>query len=141
MKALFGSKLLVRLAFASVLFATVALAAAPAALAQAQEDRRTRRVHKKIAKYPAGHFLHLVLRSGTDDYGALGEISEASFTFKSADTNATSTIAYTDVEKVKTDREAIGAGTGPHHYIRPRTYVILGAIAAGAAVAAVELIP
>lgn len=139
MKALFGSKSIVKLALASLLFATVALACAPAAHAQARDDKHARRIHKKLAKYSAGRYLHLVLNNGTNDYGALGAVSGASFTFKNADTNATETLAYGDVDKVGTDREAIGEGTGPRHYIRPRTYVIVGAIAAGAIIAAFEV--
>lgn len=139
MKVLFGRKSLVRLALASLLFATVAIAVAPTSQAQSREDKHARKVHKKLAKYPAGRYLHLVLSNGTNDYGALGTISDASFTFKSADTNATTTISYSDVDKIKTDRQAIGAGTAPHRYIRPRTYVILGAITAGAIVAAFEV--
>lgn len=114
------------------------LALSPLGHAQSREDKRTRKVHRKLERYGSGSYLHLLLRNRTDEYGALGNLTNASFSFKSADTNDETTIAYADVDKIKTDREPIGEGS-EHHYFRTRTYVIAGALVAGAAVAAVEV--
>lgn len=128
----------VRLTLTCAILASFALACAPSGHAQAREDKHTRKVHRILEKFGAGSYLHLVLRNRTDEYGALDALTDASFSFKTADTNAVSTIAYSDVDKIKTDREPIGEGS-EHHYFRTRTYVIAGALIAGAAVAAVEV--
>jgi hypothetical protein len=130
----------IRLTLASIGLALLLLACAPAGQAQAGMDKHERKIHRKLLKYPEGRYLHLVLRSSTDNYGALGAVSDASFTFKSADTNAVSTYTYNDVVRVRTDREPIGKGSEPEHrYIRPRTLIIAGVLAAGAGVAVAEI--
>jgi hypothetical protein len=137
MNALFSKPSVVRLTL-TCMVALVLLACAPAGQAQAGLDKHARRIHKKLLKYPEGRYLHLVLHSSSDSYGALGTVSDASFTFKNADSNAVSTYSYSDISRVKTDREPIGKGS-EHHYIRPRTLIIAGVLAAGAGVAAMEV--
>jgi hypothetical protein len=129
---------LLSITLTSAALASFALACAPTGHAQAPEDKHTRKIHRKMEKYPSGSYLHLVLRDKDDNYGALGAASDASFTFRNADSNAVTTISYADVSRIKTDREPIGEGS-EHHYFRTRTYVIAGALVAGAAVAAVEV--
>ena len=129
----------VRITLTCILLASVLLASAPAGQAQASLDRHARKIQKKLGRYPAGSYLHLVLHGSSNSYGALGTVSDASFTFKSADTNAMSTYSYYDVVRVRTDREPIGQGSEPeHHYFRTRTLIIAGVLAAGAGVAAAE---
>jgi hypothetical protein len=140
MTAFFRNPSAVRMTLTCLMLASVLLACAPGGQAQASLDKHARKIHKKLVRYPAGSYLHLILRGSSDNYGALGTVSDASFTFKSADTNAVSTYSYSDVARVKTDREPIGQGSEPeHHYIRPRTLIIVGVLAAGAGVAAVEV--
>jgi len=137
MNALFSKPWVVRLTLTCIV-ASVLLACAPTIQAQAGLDRHDRKIHKKLLKYSQGSYLHLVLHSSSDSYGALGTVSEASFTFKNADSNAVSTYSYSDIARVNTDRETIGQGS-EHHYIRPRTLIIAGVLAAGAGVAAMEV--
>ena len=130
----------VRITLTCILLASVLLANAPAGQAQASLDRHARKIQKKLSRFPTGSYLHLVLHGSTNNYGALGTVSDASFTFKSSDTNAESTYSYSDIVRVETDREPIGQGSErEHHYIRPRTLIIAGILAAGACVAAVEV--
>lgn len=131
-------RLVIRRTLTCAVLASTVLAYTPMGHAQSREDKHTRKVHRKLEKYGSGSYLHIVLRNRTDEYGALGSLTDASFRFKSADTNDEATIAYADVDKIKTDREPIGEGS-EHHYFRTRTYVIAGALVAGAAVAAVEV--
>ena len=139
MKTSFCTRPAIRLTLACAVLASFALASSPSGHAQVREDKHTRKIHRKLEKYGNGSFLHLVLRNSTDEYGALGALTDASFSFKSADSNAVASISYSDVDKIKTDREPIGEGSGPEHHFRTRTYVIAGALIAGAAVAAVEV--
>jgi hypothetical protein len=130
----------VRRTLTCILIASAILACAPAGQAQASLDRHERKIHKKLVRYQAGSYLHLVLHDRTDSYGALGAVTDASFTFKNADTNAFATYSYDDVVRIRTDREPIGEGTAPErHYFRPRTLIIAGVLAAGAGVAVAEV--
>lgn len=95
--------------------------------------RHARKVHHKLAKYSSGRYLHLVLADNTNSYGALGTLSEATFTFTSADSNTTATYAYNDVDRVRTDKEPIGEGTEPHRHIRHLVPIAITVAAVGAA--------
>ncbi len=117
-----------------ILLALACTLVAGAAFGQtAHLDKHARKIHHKLAKYPTGKFLHVVLDDGSDSYGALGALSEASFTFTNADNNTTATYAYADVDRVKTDKEGIGEGTEPRHHIRHLVPIAVGVAAVGAA--------
>jgi len=131
---------LVRLTLTCIALTLALLTCGPSSQAQVSLDKHERKIHRKLEKYQSGSYLHLVLRDSTNNYGALGAVTDASFTFKSADTNAMTTYTYNDVVRVKTDREPIGQGTAPErHYFRPRTLIIAGVLAAGAGVAVAEI--
>jgi len=137
MKTFFASHSAIRLAFGCAILAFVALAAAPTGRAESSAEKHARKVHSKLQKYLSGSYLHLVLRDHSNEYGALGALTNASFSFKDSDTNAVSNISYADVGKINSDREPIGEGS--EHHIRTRTLVIAGVLVAGAAVAAAEV--
>ena len=140
MHAYFRSPSAVRLTLTCFIAICAAMACVPSGHAQASLSKHERKMHKKLMKYPEGSYLHLVLHASSDNYGALGSVSDASFTFKSADSNAVSTYSYNDLVRVKTDREPIGQGSErEHRYIRPRTLIIAGVLAACAGVAAAEV--
>jgi hypothetical protein len=126
-----------RLALASLLVACVCAA-------QAQDlgqlDKHARKVQHRLAKYGTGSYLHLVLSDDTESYGALGTLSENSFTFISADSNATATYAYDDVDRVRTDKEIIGEGAEPRRHIRHLVPILLTAATAGAGALAYEAV-
>lgn len=111
-------------------FATAAMAPAQTGT---QLDKHARKIHHKLARYPSGHFLHLVMRDDSNSYGALGALHETSFTFTSADSNTTSTYSYGDVDRVRTDKEPIGEGTEPRHHIRHLIPIVASFAAIGAA--------
>ena len=142
MKSFFGKHPVIRLAFAGAILASITLASAPASRSESSRSessiaKHARKVHSKLQKYRSGSYLHLVLRDHINEYGALGALTDASFSFKDSDTNAVSNIAYAEVGQVRTDREPIGEGS--EHHIRTRTLVVAGVLAAGAAVAAFEV--
>lgn len=119
-----------RLGVAGVLIAAVCVCQAQAGTGL---DKHARKVQHKLSKYASGHYLHLELRNNTNSYGALGTLSETSFTFTSADSNTTSTYAYNDIEKVKTDKERIGEGTEPRYHMRHLVPIVITAAALGVA--------
>jgi len=127
---LFGRTHFARLIVACALAACVGLVQAQSGT---QLDKHARKIHHKLAKYPAGRYLHLVMRDDSNNYGALGQLSATSFTFTSADSNTTSTYSYNDVERVRTDKETIGEGTEPRHHIRHLIPIVAGIAAVGAA--------
>ena len=142
MKSFSGKHPVIRLAFAGAILASITLASAPASRAESSRSessiaKHARKVHSKLQKYRSGSYLHLVLRDHINEYGALGALTDASFSFKDSDTNAVSNIAYAEVGQVRTDREPIGEGS--QHHIRTRTLVLAGVLVAGAAVAAAEV--
>lgn len=126
---LFRSSSILRLGLAWVLIAGVAVGQAQSTTSL---TKHARKVHHKLAKYSSGRYLHLVLRDDTNSYGALGTLSEDSFTFTSADSNNTATYSYNDIDRVKTDKEPIGRGTEPRH-IRHLVPIVITAAAVGAA--------
>ena len=128
----FGCSPILRVLLATCLVACLG-ALAPMACAQAAPvhlSKHARKVQHKLAKFRSGSYLHLVLASAPDTYGALGTLSDHSFTFTGADNNTTSTYGYEEVSSVKTDKEPIGEGTEPHRHIRLKP-ILMGAAAVG----------
>ncbi len=128
----------------SILCLSLACALVPCAPACHAEsaprlERHARKVQKKLAKYAPGKYLHLSLIDDTESYGALGALSSSSFRFTNADTNTTTTYEYADVSRIKTDKEYIGEGTAPERHIRHLVPILIGAAAAGGAVAYLEM--
>ena len=96
-------------------------------------DKHSRKVQKELAKYPQNSNLHIVLKNSPDAFGALGPMTQTGFTFTSAENNATANYRYSEVDKVKTDRQRIGRGAEPIQFRHLMPVVIAGAaVAAGA---------
>lgn len=127
---LFCNSSILRLGLALVLIAGVSVGQAQSSTSLTKHGRK---VHHKLAKYSSGRYLHLVLHDDSNSYGALGTLSEASFTFTSADTNNTAVYSYNDIEKVNTAQEPIGHGSEPRHHIRHLLPIVVTAAAIGAA--------
>jgi hypothetical protein len=134
MKLFSGGRSLVRVVLAGALIACVPLCQAQSA---PHLDKHARKIHHKLAKYPSGQYLHLMLRNSTDAYGALGELAPASFTFINADSNAAATYSYAEVDRIRTNKEAIGTGTAPRRHFRHLVPIVICVAAAGAAAAVV----
>jgi hypothetical protein len=126
-----------RLALASMLVACISAAQAQNS---SQLDKHARKVQHRLNKFRTGSFLHLVLRDDTDSYGALGTLSDVSFTFISADSNTTATYTYDDVDRVRTDKEVIGEGGEPHRHIRHLVPIVITVAAVGAGAAVYEAV-
>lgn len=118
-----------RLALASMLLACVSTVQAQKS---GQLNKHARKVYHVLAKFRSGSYLHLLLRDDTDSYGALGTLSEGSFTFTSAESNSTVTYTYDDIDRVRTDKETIGEGTAPHRHIRHLVPILVSVAAVGA---------
>ena len=134
----FRRKSIVSLAIAWALIAVVPASQAESA---ARIDKHTRKIEKRLAKYRTGAFLQVDLRDNTEVLGSLGELSGTTFLLTSSDNNRKMTISYADVAQVKKGREYIGEGSEPVHHIPHLAPILIGAVAAGAAVALVETKP
>jgi hypothetical protein len=117
MKPPLAVKLAVSLSVALVLFVTL-----PACHATQSPDKTAKALAKQahktqsaLAKYQAGTLLRLTLHDGTQTTGKLGAMSETSFAFTNADSNANETHLYSDVTKVEKTKEYIGEGPGHKH--------------------------
>jgi hypothetical protein len=135
MKTLFGGRSVVRLALGWTLLAMV-----PACQAQSAVnlDKHERKIHKRLERYTAGTYVNVEMRAGSDRAGLLGTVAPASFTLTDSDSNAQETHAYSEVAHVSRSQEYIGEGS-VHHFFRPWVPVVLGVVAAGAAVSAFAL--
>lgn len=135
MKGVFGGKSIVRLVFACTLLVMV-----PACQAQssANLDKHSRKIHKQLVKYRAGSYVNLAFRDGTVSTGMLGARTETTFTMTNADNNVPETHFYSEVARADQGKEYIGDGAGRRH-IHLWVPVVLGAVAAGAAMTAVEV--
>jgi hypothetical protein len=99
--------------------------------------KHAKKIHKTLAKYPSGSFLHLFLRDHTDKFGHLGTLSSTSFEFTDANTAVMTSISYDDVDHV-TPGSSVQAKLGgrPHHRSALGFFVIIG-VAAGVAIGAI----
>jgi hypothetical protein len=129
-----NSLLLVAIAFASV-----ALAPTSRAESSAKTEKRTRKVEKKVAKYRTGTLLQVDFRDNSEALGFLGDVSGATFQITNADSNKLQTFNYDDVTRVKKTREYIGAGSEPGRHFRLWVPVVVGTLAAGGVVTAMEV--
>jgi len=118
------------------------LVVVPAAQAQsgAQQDKHARKIEKRLAKFQPGTYLDFDFRDNSQSYGSLRALSEASFQFTNADSNLVETHSYSDLSRVKKAKEYIGAGSEGGRHVRLLVPVLIGAAAAGAAVAVVEVV-
>lgn len=85
---------------------------------QRNPDRHAQKIHHKLAKYKPHTFLHLALKDNSQENGTVVALSEKSFTFTNADSNAVESHLYKDVANVHKAKTYIGQGTAPHRHIR-----------------------
>lgn len=134
MQSIFSSRPIVYLAFAATL-----MVAMPASQAQSgvSLDKHSRKIHHRLVKYPAGTYVNVVLRDGSQSSGVLSAVRPESFSISNSDNNAPETHDYMDVSSVQKGREYIGAGSSRHiHWVR---WSVVGAAAAGAAATALAI--
>ncbi len=136
MQTVFGGRSAIRLALAWALLALVPGAQAQSAV---NLNKHERKIHKRLEHYAAGTYVNVELRDGTDRAGLLGTVAPASFTLTDSDSNAEETHSYSEVARVAKSREYIGEGSESRHHFRPWVPVVVGAVAAGAAVTAFEV--
>ena len=124
----------------SILGASFAsLPAVKAESAAQRRDKHERKIEKRLAHFQPGTYLQIDFRDSTEAYGSLGSLTDASFQFTNADTNTTETHSYGDVDGVKRAKEYIGKGSMREHHMRMWVPLVVGAAAAGGAVAAYEM--
>ncbi|HEV2484363.1 MAG TPA: hypothetical protein VGT08_02430 [Terracidiphilus sp.] len=114
MKSLFGGKSALCLAAALVLIACVPVCQARSG---SKVDKHAQKIEKKLAHYKAGTLLHLEFNNNTECTGTMDKLSDTSFTFNNAETNAKETHQYSDVSTVDKGKEYIGKGSAPKHHI------------------------
>jgi hypothetical protein len=100
-----------------------------------QLDKHARKIEKHLAKFRPGTYLDFEFRDGSQTFGSLGEMSDASFQFTDADSNKIETHLYSDVASVRKAKEYIGEGSGHGHHVRLLLPVLIsaGVVAAGLA--------
>jgi hypothetical protein len=132
----FGRKSIARLALTWILLVMI-----PACQAQSAPSlgKHARKVYKRLNKYPAGAYLTVSLRDGTDSSGVLKTVNDTSFTIVDVDNNQPETYAYGNVAKVERGKEYIGEGSEPRRHIPLWVPVVVGVVAAGAVVTALEV--
>jgi hypothetical protein len=136
MNARFHCRATMRLVVSWILIALIPL------YGQAQQqvpplNKHAKKIQKSLAKYPSGSFLHIFLRDHTDRFGNLGTLSETSFEFTDANTAATTTISYDDVDHVTPGSSAQAKiGGRPRHRSALGFFVIMG-VAVGVAIGAI----
>lgn len=138
MKTVFGRKSIVRFILAWALIGLIPVCQAESA---SSYEKHARKIHKQLTSYQSGTYMSLAFRDGTESAGALGALTQTSFTFMNADNNASETRSYGEVIKVRQGKEYIGEGSEPSHHIhlRPWVPVAMGVIAAGAAATVLEV--
>ena len=101
----------------AIVFVLITATPVSHALLSKSEEKEAHKMHSKLAKYPAGSFLHLSFRDGSQSNGKVGALTDTGFSFTNADSNANETHAYSDVTKIQKVKQYIGEGTAPHHHI------------------------
>lgn len=97
-------------------------------------DKHGRKVLKMLSKYSEGTYLHLEMRDGSDHYGTLGSLQDTSFGFVDSDNNASETIAYENVDRVRHDAQMVSERDYPRPHRHMLPLLLIGA-AAGASAA------
>ncbi len=123
----------------AAVFTLIVVASACPAQSGAPLDKHARRIEKRLAKFRPGTYLDFQFRDSSSTFGSLGALSAASFQFTDADSNKTQTHLYAEVARVKQAKEYIGQGSEPGHHVRLLVPILIGAGAAGAVVAVVEV--
>ena len=113
MKLFFGRKSILFLLLAFTLAACAPLSWAKT---KAHLDKHAQKIHKELAKYKPGSYLHFEFRDHTSSDGNLDTLSATSFTFLNTSTNKPETHLYSDLAKVKKGDTYIGEGTAPSHH-------------------------
>jgi hypothetical protein len=131
-----------RKSFLSIAIACAVIATFPACHAATAPplDKHARKIEKRLARFRPGTYLDLAFRDSSQTYGSLGALSDASFQFTDADSNRVQTRSYDDVASVKKAKEYIGSGSEPGRHIHLLLPVLIGAGAAAAAFAIVEVV-
>lgn len=113
MKRLFAASSILCIA----VFATLAMAPAAQLRAATKEEKRVQKIEKKLSRFKPGTYLHLQFNNNTECSGTINTLSDASFTFNNADSNAKETHLYAEVFKVEKGKQYIGEGSAPTHHI------------------------
>jgi hypothetical protein len=146
MISLYGGKSLRRalktftLSPAPILIAALALfAAAPICQAESGSSssgvtlgKHARKIHREIAHFPTGSYVHLTLADGSERTVWLVSYDDSSFTGTNAESNNRETHAYDEISHVTREKNYIGEGS-EGHVRHIRLWVpIAGVLAAGA---------
>jgi len=127
---------------APVAIAWLLIALPPACQAQSDPplDKHARKIEKRLARFRPGTYLDFEFRDSSQNFGALGPLSDASFQFTDSESNKTETHLYADVARVSKAKEYIGEGSEPRHHVRLLVPVLVGAGAAAAGIATYEVV-
>ena len=122
----------------AIAFVFVTLPPACQADSTAKLEKHARKIEKRLTKYRTGTVVQIDFRDSSEARGSLGNLSDTTFQIVNADSNKLQTFNYTDVSGVKRAKEYIGAGSERGHHFRLWVPLVVGAVAAGGAVAGYE---
>ena len=146
MISIFERKPVCRAAMVFILAAVTAMAA-PLCLAESNNaasptnlDKHARKVYHELARFPAGSYVRLTLTDGSERTVEVVSLDETSFVATNAETNNRETHSYSEIDRVRREKDYIGEGSETHvHRVRLWVPIALGVLAAGAAFTAAEV--
>lgn len=134
MKLQFHVRSNVRIGFLCLLAASMFICQSQLGRAESarHEAKRIHKIENRLAKYPPGTYLRIILVDHSQVVGTVGELGGSTFAFTNADNNATQRYAYADVAGVEKGETYVGEGSVHRHLPRLLIAGIAGAAAAGA---------
>jgi len=102
-------------------------------------DKHARKIHRELTRFRTGSYLRLTLSDSSERIVALDSLEDTSFTVTNAENNTRETHPYAEIERVTHEKDYIGEGSeGREHHVK-LWVPIVGVLAAGAALTAVEV--
>lgn len=123
---------IVRISLLGALLGAMPLVQGPFCRAESakHEAKRVHKVEKKLLKYQPGTYLRIVFLDHSEAVGTVDRMQATSFTFTSADDNASRRFEYADVAQIDKGDTYVGEGSRRRHL--PRVLLVgAGAAAAG----------
>ncbi|MGA3333873.1 MAG: hypothetical protein ABSC62_06885 [Terracidiphilus sp.] len=124
---------------AAIAWALIAVVPVIKAQSPVQLDKHARKMEKRLSRFPKGSYLEFDFRDGSETFGSLGELYDASFQYVDSDNNKTVAHPYADLAQVKKAKEYIGEGSEPHHHVHLLVPALIVAGAAAGGIAAYEV--
>lgn len=124
---------------AAIAWALIAVVPVIQAQSSVPLNKHARKMEKRLSRFPKGSYLEFDFRDGSETFGSLGELYDASFQYVDSDNNKTVAHPYADLAQVKKAKEYIGEGSEPRHHVRLLVPALIVAGVAAGGIAAYEV--